>query len=198
MKDFDELNELICRGSDVSKVFEQAQEWLEYNREHPEEQVKTLTWFQDRGLSQAIIKEWLEKNSTCYMDEYVIESMPDFYEKYGVVREGMIERWLDRYGDEYFNVSGKLSELPKAIGVEKLISFFSMKEILDYCSCPYDFSYFVDEYVENGNDINVLAAKFMDEIGYPSDCDSDEYSALLDLVYAGASAEIIDPTRVLS
>ena len=105
----------------------------------------------------------------------------------------IIDHWLSRYGYRFFSEE-KLSNLPDTISIDKLISFFSMKEIIDNCS-PYSFDQFISDYLESDQDINVLAQKFMDEIGYSSN--SSDSGALLDLVYAGASVDIIDPTKYI-
>jgi hypothetical protein len=69
-----------------------------------------------------------------------------------------------------------------------------MKEIIENCS-PYSFEDFIADYLEAGKDVNDLAKKFMNEIGYSSN--SSESSALLALVYAEVSVDIIDPAKYL-
>ena len=70
-----------------------------------------------------------------------------------------------------------------------------MKNIINNCSL-YGFGTFISNYLKVGESIDTLAKKFMDEIGYSSNpSDSD---AMLDLVWAGASVDIIDPAKYLN
>lgn len=106
----------------------------------------------------------------------------------------VVEYWIERYGCLYFS-DYSLSDLPDAVSADKVVAFFSIKDIINYCS-PYDFSDFVEDFLSVGLDINVLAQKFMDEIGY-STGGPREAGALLDLVENGASTFIIDPAKYL-
>lgn len=187
------LERVLAKGVSLKKAFELASDWLEISEYLPEEQIKILTWFFNRGLPKNDIKEWLEHHVSSSMRDYIVESGSDFFEKFGIEDGDIIDRWLDSYGYMYFSEK-KLSDLPDTISVDKLISFFSMKEIFSHCQ-PYGFDDFVSDYLEAGEDINTLAQKFMNEIGYSSD--SSDSGALLDLVYAGASADIIDPAKYI-
>lgn len=188
------LNEIINKGVDVKKAFELIKDWLETSEERPEEQVEILTFLYDHGIPRADIKKWLEEHANSYMEDYIVDSGSDFYEEFGIESGPVIDRWLERYGHEYFN-EYTLSDLPDIISIEKLINFFSTKEIIDNCS-PYTFGDFITDYLKVGKNIDDLAQKFMDEIGY-STSDSSESGALLDLVYAGASVSIIDPAKYI-
>lgn len=188
------LEEVLAKGVSAKKAFDLVKGWLEIREEWPEEQVEILTWLYDHGLPKVDIKEWLAENAHSYMEDYIVESGSDFYEKFDVADEdAVIDRWLGRYGHEYFSVC-RLSSLPGMISVDRLIGFFSMKEIIENC-LPYSFDDFITDYLGAGKDIDTLAQKFMDEIGYSSD--SSDSGALLDLVYAGASVDIIDPAKYL-
>ncbi|MDO4752777.1 MAG: hypothetical protein Q4A36_00875 [Candidatus Saccharibacteria bacterium] len=188
-----DLEDLLGKNVSMSKAFELVRSWLEIREEWPEEQVEILTWLYDHGLSKNDVKEWLAKNAHSYMEDYIIESGSDFYEKFGMEDNNMIDHWLERYGYRFFSEE-ELSDLPDAISVDKLISFFSMREIIENCR-PYAFDDFIADYLKAGKDINDLAQKFMNEIGYSSD--SSDSGALLDLVYAGVSVDIIDPAKYL-
>lgn len=187
------LEEILAKGVSVKKVFELNKEWLEACEERPEDQVEILTWLYEHGLPKTDIKEWLEQHTSSYMRDYVIECDPDFYKKFDVEVDDLIDRWLDRYGYRFF-CEEWLSDLPDTISVDKLISFFSMREIIENCR-PYAFDGFIADYLEVGKNIDDLARKFMDEIGYSSG--SSDSGALLDLIYAGASVDIIDPAKYL-
>lgn len=191
--DATDLEEVLVKGVSAKKGLELIEDWLEFRKEWPEEREEILTWLYDHGLPKADIKEWLEKHTDSYMEDYIVESGSDFYEKFGMESDTVIDHWLERYGDQFFGERG-LSDLPETISVDKLISFFSMKEIIDNCS-PYSFDDFISDYLETGKDIDTLARKFMDEIGYSSD--SSDSGALLDLVYAGTSVDIIDPAKYI-
>ena len=169
------LKEVLAKGVSAKKALDLIKGWLEIRKEWPEEQVKILTWLYDHGLPKEDIKEWLAENAHSYIEDYIVESGSDFYEKFDMADDAIINRWLGR-----------------AISVDKLISFFSMKEIIDNCS-PYSFDDFISDYLEVGKSIDTLAQKFMDEIGYSGDPSCS--GALLDLVYAGASVDIIDPAK---
>ena len=185
------LKEVLTEGVSAKKALDLIKGWLEIREEWPEEQVEILTWLYDHGLPKADVKEWLAKNAHSYMEDYVVESGSDFYEKFDMADDAVIDHWLGRCGYQYFS-EYRLSDLPDKISVDKLIGFFSMKEIIDNCS-PYSFDDFISDYLEAGKSIDTLARKFMDEIGYSGD---PSYSgALLDLVYAGASVDIIDPAK---
>lgn len=187
------LEEVLAKGVSAKKALDLIKGWLEIREEWPEEQVKILTWFYDHGLSKTDVKEWLAKNAHSYMEDYVVESGSDFYEKFDMADDAVIDRWLGRYGHQYFS-EYRLSDLPGTISVDRLISFFSMKEIIDNCS-PYSFDDFISDYLEAGKSIDTLARKFMDEIGYSGD---PSYSgALLDLVYAGVSVDVVDPAKYI-
>lgn len=188
------LEEVLAKGVSAKKAFDLTKGWLEIREEWPEEQAEILTWLYDHGLPKADIREWLTENAHSYMEDYIVESGSDFYEKFDMADENtIIDRWLGRYGHQYFS-EYRLSDLPDTISVDRLISFFSMKEIISNCS-PYSFDDFISDYLEAGKDIDTLARKFMDEIGYSSD--STDSGAMLDLVYAGASVEVIDPAKYL-
>ena len=187
------LKEVLAKGVSVQKAFELIGSWLEIRDEWPEEQVEILNWLHDYGLSKASIKEWLKKHAGRCMRDYVVESGSDFYRKFDMEDDDLIDRWLDCYGYLFFSEKS-LSDLPSTISVDKLISFFTMREIIDNCS-PYSFDDFISDYLDADKDIDALARKFMDEIGYSSD--SSDSGALLDLVYAGASVDIIDPVKYI-
>lgn len=188
------LKEVLTKGVSAKKALDLIKGWLESREEWPEEQVEILTWLYDHGLPKVNIKEWLAENAHSYMEDYIVESGSDFYEKFDMAdKDAVIDRWLGRYGYQYFS-EYRLSDLPDTISVDRLISFFSMKEIIENCR-PYAFDDFIADYLEVGKDIDDLARKFMDEIGYSSD--SSDSGALLDLVYAGASVDIIDPAKYL-
>ena len=193
ISDVADLEKLFTKGVSVRKAFELVKEWLEALDGWPEEQIEILTCLYDHGLPKDEIKEWLEKNAHGSMDDYIIESGSDFYKKFGMEEDDIINRWLDCYGYEYFGEHW-LSELPKTITVERLIDFFSMKEIINNCS-PYCFEDFLLDYLEVGKDIDTLAHKFMNEIGYSND--SPYSGAMLDLIRAGASVDIIDPEKYI-
>lgn len=185
------LKEVLAKGVSAKKALDLIKDWLEIRKEWPEEQVEILTWLYDHGLPKADIKKWLAKNAYSYMEDYIVESGSDFYEKFDMADDAVIDHWLDRYGYQYFSEQ-RFSDLPDVISVDKLISFFSMKEIIDNCS-PYSFDDFISDYLEVGKSIDTLAQKFMDEIGYSGDPSCS--GALLDLIYAGASVDIIDPAK---
>ena len=188
-----DLERLIDKGISITKVLELIEDCLESCDDLPEEQIEMLTWLYDHGLPKADVKKWLEQHAGNCMEGYIVETGSDFYKKFDMDEDAAIDRWLDRYGHLFF-CDEYLSDLPTTISVDKLISFFPMKEIIDSCS-PYGFDSFITDYLEAGKDINNLAQKFMDEIGYSSD--STFSGAMLDLVYAGASADIIDPAKYI-
>ena len=188
------LEDVLTKGVSARKAFDLIKEWLEIREEWPEEQVEILTWLYDHGLPKADIKEWLAENAHSYMEDYIVESGSDFYEKFDMADEdALIDRWLGRYGYQYFS-EYRLSDLPDTISVDRLISFFSIKEIISNCS-PYSFDDFISDYLKVGKSIDTLAQKFMDEIGYSGDPSCS--GALLDLVYAGASVDIINPAKYI-
>ena len=186
-----DLKDVLAKGVSAKKAFELIKDWLEFREAWPEEQAEILTWLYEHELSKADIKEWLMKNAGSYMEDYIVESGSDFYEKFDMADDAVIDRWLSRNGYQYF-CEYSLSDLPDAISVDKLISFFSMREIIDNCS-PYSFDDFISDYLMAGKDIDILARKYMDEIGYS---DPSYSGALLDLAYAGASVDIIDPAKI--
>lgn len=190
--DMANLKKALTKGVSAKKALDLIKDWLEIRKEWPEEQVEILTCLYDHGLPKADVKEWLAENARSYMEDYIVESGSDFYKKFDMADEdAVIDRWLGRYGHQYFS-EYKLSDLPSTISVDRLISFFSIKEIISDCS-PCCFDDFISDYLEVGKNIDTLAQKFMDEIGYSGD---PSYSgALLDLVYAGASVDIIDPAK---
>ena len=187
------LEEVLTKGVSVKKAFDLVKSWLEIRNEWPEEQDEILTWLYDRGLPKTDIKEWLEQHTNSYMRDYIVESGSDLYKKFDIDDDNIIDRWLKCYGYRFF-CEEELSDLPDTIGIDKLISFFSMREIIKNCR-PYAFDDFIADYLKVGKDIDDLARKFMDEIGYSSN--SSDSGALLDLVYAGASVDIIDPAKYL-
>lgn len=148
--DIADLEEVFTKGVSVKKTFELVSGWLKICEERPEDQVEILTWLYEHGLLKADVKEWIENHMNCYMREYIIESGSDFYEKFDVEDDGMIDDWLDVYGYQFF-CEKELSDLPDAISVGKLISFFSMREIIKSCS-PCSFEDFVSDYLEVGEE----------------------------------------------
>lgn len=188
-----DLEEVLAKGVSAKKALELIDDWLKIREAWPEEQVEILTLLYEHGLPKTDVKEWLAENAHSYMEDYIVESGSDFYKKFDIADDAVIDRWLGRYGYQYFS-EYSLSDLPDTISVDKLISFFSMKEIIDNCS-TYSFYEFILDYLEVGEDIDTLARKFMDEIGYSGD---PSYSgALLDLVYAEAPVDIIDPAKYI-
>ena len=187
-----DLDSLLVKGVSTKKMLELSRDWLEFCEALPEEQVEILTWLYKHGLSKADIKEWLEKHAGDYMEDYVVESNLGFYEEFDMDTDVAIDQWLNRHGHMYF-YERRLSDLPNAISVDRLIDFHTMREIVDNCVSYGSFDGFIAEYTETGRDVDVLARKFVDEIGYSSNpSDSD---AMFDLVWRGASATIIEPER---
>ena len=188
----EDLEKLLSKGVDPKKLLEKIDDSLGANEACPEEQNEVLTWLHNHGLSEADIKEWIENNMNVYMEEYIVESDPSFYEKFGIDIDTAINHWIDYNGWRYF-CEEKLSKLPKTISVSKLINFYSMKEIISNCS-PYSLEDFIMDYLEVGEKIDDLAQKFVDEIGYSSDL--SDSNAMLDLVAAGAS--VIDHEKFVN
>ena len=190
----DNLEELLAKGISAEKALELISDWLENHEAWPEEQIEILTWLYDHGLPRANVTEWLEKHANSKMVDYIVRSDSDFYKEFDMEDDHTFDCWLDANGYEYFNEK-ELSELPNKISVDMLINFFSMKNIINNCSL-YGFGTFISNYLKVGESIDTLAKKFMDEIGYSSNpSDSD---AMLDLVWAGASVDIIDPAKYLN
>lgn len=201
-----ELEEIIAKGVSVKKAFSMVEWWLEFRKEWPSEQEEILTWLYDHGLPKADVKEWLTKNASSYMEDYIIEFGSDFYEKFDMMDDDdtIACHWLSRYGYRYFSELS-VADLPDAVGINSLLETFSIEEIFKYCS-PYAFSDFIEDYLNAGYDIDVLAQKFMNEVGYDinkfmnkaghyiNSCYSD---ALLGLVYAEPSTDIIDPMKCI-
>lgn len=201
-----DLEEALAKGISINKIFDLAKGWLEIRDEWPENQVEILTWLYDHGLSKDEVKEWLTENASSYMEDYIIESGSDFYEKFDVTDDDdtIVSHWLSRYGYRYFSELS-VADLPVAVGIESLLEAFSIQEIFKYCS-PYAFSDFIDDYLDSDYDINVLAQKFMNEVGYDINkfiskaghyIDSRYSDALLSLVYAEPSTDIIDPMKCI-
>ena len=177
----------------MEKALELVEGWLELREEWPEEQAEILTWLYNHGLPKADVEEWLAKNASSYMADYIVESDSSFCKEFDINIDSATDSWLSRNGYMYFSEC-RLAELPDTIDVDRLINSFTMNEIIDNCS-PHSFDDFILDYLEADQNIDTLARKFMDEIGYTSD---PSYSdALLDLVYAGASVGIIDPAKYI-
>lgn len=198
--DIDYFKDILAKGVTVKKIFELAREWLEVEiaefecfMSPVESPVDVLVWFFDNGIPKDSIKELLIDNINDDMDEYAIEYNLDFYKNFDMDIDAAINRWVKTNGRSYFN-EYSLTNLPKVISVDKFINSFSIDEIIENCS-PYDFTDFVEDYLSAGQDINTLAQKFMDEIGYSAD--SCYSMTLLNLVEAGTSTEIIDPAEYI-
>lgn len=85
------LEKLASRGVAVEELFEMAKHWL--SGWYPLWAGKSgggigiLTWFCDHGAPKADIKEWLAKKASSWrngyedLDDYIIETGSDFYEK---------------------------------------------------------------------------------------------------------------------
>lgn len=190
----DLLEEIFAKGVSARKGFELVENWLSFRKDDPEEQIEILNCLLGHGLSKKSVAEWIEKNADSRMEDYAIESGSDFYKVVGANDDGMVDRWIQRNGWRYFNEES-LADLPSTVSVSKLIASVPMKDILE-CVDVYNFESFIEDYLAAGQDINVLAKKFIDEIGYSSvPAESD---ALLDLVYAGASEDIIDTAKYLN
>jgi hypothetical protein len=201
-----DLEEALTKGISINKIFDLTKGWLEIRDEWPEDQAKILTWLHDHGLPKADIKEWLTENANSYMEDYIIESGSDFYEKFDMTDDDdtIVSHWLSRYGYQYFSEIS-VANLPIAVGIDSLLEAFSIEEIFKYCS-PYAFSDFIDDYLDSGCNINILAQKFMDEVGYDINkfiskaghyIDSRYSDALLYLIDAEPSTDIIDPMKCI-
>lgn len=185
------LEDILTKDVSAEKAFKLIKSWLEFREEWPEEQEKILTLLYDHGLPKAEIEQWLKEHINSYMEDYIIDFGSDFYEKFGIEKDAVIDHWLDRYGYRFF-YEDKLSDLPDVISVDRLINFFSMEEILDNFSPYSPFEDFIKDYLATGRNIDDLAQKYISEIGYSSD-----YSGFMfDLVNAGAS--IIDPEKFIN
>ncbi len=187
------LEAVIDKGVSLKKAFELIEGWLEARRDRPKEWLEFLTWFYDHGFPKTDIKEWLKQHADSYTEDYIVDIGSDFYKKLDMDDGSIIDHYLDRYGYLFFSEYG-LSALPNIISVDRLVNYFPMREIIENCR-PYAFEDFIIDYLSIGKNIDILARKFMDEIGYSSD--PSESGALLDLVYAGASTDIIDPEEYL-
>lgn len=190
-----DLENLLQKGVSFKKAFDLVSDWPNsVCEDHPKKSIGVLKWFLDHGFSKANIKEWLGNHMNSHMEDCLIEYEFAFCEKIELDVSDIVNHWIKRNGNLYFS-DYSLSELPDAVSADKVVAFFSMKDIIKHC-LPYDFSDFVQDYLCTGLDINVLAQKFMDEIGY-STGGPREAGALLDLVENGASADIIDPAKYL-
>ena len=171
---------LLEKGASAETVFELAKGLFKFNDGWPERWSKTFSILRKYGLSVNSMVDWLNSHVGDALIDDIIEYNPDVWKDLGVNVSDYVDLWIERHGEDCIYYGFNVKELPELITLDKIVDSYSMKEILEITeSCGFDG--FIDDYVKAGGDVNVLAKKFIDEIGY------SKFDSMFYLVFAGAT-----------
>ena len=184
-----DLEDLSNKGVSAEKSLTMIESWLKFREDRPEEREEVLVYLMDHGLSRKAARKSIEDNMDSYMVEYIVESDSAFFKEIGINSADYVDRWIKSHKG-YYSLT-ELDSLPKSVSVVRFLGAFSMREIIDE-SMDFGFEYFIEDWLKY-DEIDTLAQRFLDEIGYTTDLYDAE--AMLDLVLAGAS--IIDTKKVV-
>ena len=186
----DEIKMLLDSGVNVKTVFDIARGALEFNDGWPERWRETFSILHEYGLSGEVINGWVKSHlDTSAIIQDIVEDASEEWEDLGVDPSDYIDLWIEDSGYRYFEYS--LKDLPERVTLKRFIDSHSMEQILNY-SRGYGFLSFIDDYTGAGGNVDALAQKFLNELGY-----SNEYRAdMLDLVVSGAT--VIDVEKFIN
>ncbi|MBR3332071.1 hypothetical protein IKG28_00325 [Candidatus Saccharibacteria bacterium] len=142
-----------------------------------EKNIRAAQEFLKQVLSDPLTSEF-ETILECYTDELRTFGIdPDIYS----------DNFAKHYAKDFII---EIDNLPEILSANKLIANVKMRDILDEASYSYfGFEDFLKGFIVAGGDASMLAAKFLDEIGYS--CEYDEFSALFDLLEAGCDIDVV-------
>ena len=175
------------RGVSPNLLMNLSQRMLLHDVDWPARIITHFLALKECGLPVVVIKRWIDGHLGNEMLCDIIENPKD-WAKIGIDAEDFIDAWLEEFGCEYVNGYYLLSALPKTVSIERLIDFVPIKEFLD----SEDFVGFIKEFLKIGADIEILARKFINEIGYIE----RSARAMLDLIAFGGATSI-DLRRVV-
>ena len=172
-------------GLPAEEVYKKATEWLDASADGYENDIReAFTALHKHGLPSKIIKEWVDVHKTSVIIYDIGRQNVEAWTALGINPEDYADDYLKHYGWYYLSGEDNLSELSPIVTAEKLISSYTMEEIIS--SWRYQFIDFIEDFTTCGGDLAVLAKKFFDEIGY----DNEYREAIIDLIMAGADVDL--------
>ena len=174
-----DLNE----GRDAKEVFASLAEWMKIRSEWADDIRPTFKMLHEHKMPTELLKAWLDSHETGGLLVDICEYNRDEWESIGIKAEDFIDKYLARYGEQFFE-NFHLDDLPEIVTMEKLLDFYKIKDILGFTK-SYGFCEFLGEYKACGGKIEAVADKFFKEIGY----DPQWREAIIDLIEAGAPVD---------
>lgn len=158
---------LIARGVDVERLFEACVPVFEGNFElygYEDKQVLNIAkFFVKNGLKTERIKEWLEpkvKDGLFLEEMFHDKAVADTLMSIGINPRNYITRFINTYGHDYLLELGEYQS--EMIPVDRLVQKLPYDEIAQNYTI-YDF---IMLFLERGGHIEVLAKKFVSDVGY--------------------------------
>lgn len=151
------------------------------------ELLEELTSLRSNGATQEEIAQFVEENMDGKLLDEIVSEKSDEWAAIGIDPEEYINMWIDYYGDDHL-ADHTLSELPKIISPKEFLSHYDTEDILG--GIKKKFAFFIKDYIEATGNVNELAQKFIDEMGY--NCGLFNLRYLLELVAAGATVIDLD------
>ena len=187
--DIERIVEFSEKGIDIRVIFTLFQKIIDDALENQDSDyiIGVFMALCQNGLPKEELKKWLDQktsqNGFILCD--IVEENPDEWEKLGVNISDYADKWLRYYYDHYYYHRKPLKDLPKSITEKKFIEFFSMEEILNLINEAAGFSFydFLTKEISSNENLEILAHKFVDEIGYSA----DHMGEIIDFIMAGSS-----------
>lgn len=181
--DDDDIKFLLHKKVSPEVVLELAEDMMGLAKYFPDDCYDTFSLLIEYGLSNSKMNEWISDHLSDAMINSIVDEDTENWRELGVNPDGFIGPWLDCHGDAFF-WGQSLRELPGIITLKDFIDHYSAAEIVEY-SRYYGFIDFVNDYIENGGDIDYLGRKFAGEITNYDEKDTIE--AMLALVWGGTT-----------
>ena len=133
--------------------------------------------------TQSFLKQVLSDPMTSEF-KVILQLYPDELRSFGIDPDVYSDTFAKYYAKDFI---GDIDCLPEVLSADKLISNVNMSDILEDVSY-WKFDDFLKKFIEADGDTDLLANKFIQEIGYTSVY--DEFSALFDLLEVGCDIDI--------
>lgn len=176
----EDLKSYIKKGATPRYILDliaEDKDWFNY-----ESIYEILLYLVKYGCEKSVITSWLMSSPFGTRDEVVYDIVEYDSKKWSEVLnpEQYVERWIERYGDQYIAGDYSLKTLPKLVNYDRVVEHFTMSEII-LINASRGLYGFIDDYREVGGDPKKLVTRFVKEIGKPkNDIEKDALRAMED------------------
>ena len=186
-----EIESLLDDGIEVEKLFSLSNNLLEIMSDLSDFVYDIVSTMHKHGLPSTTIKEWIDAHPAPELIDDIVRNT-NLWRRLGINSSDYTNTWIDQKVEACFR-TGIISSLPELISPRQILDYCTMREIIEWVRPDRFYAFLEGPYITGGGDIDLLATKFIDEIGYSSNF--DESDLMMDLLLAGAT--VIDSEQFI-